>query len=88
MLGGREFGLRFLNHIKWAKAKFDFRFLLRTDDDYFLCLKRLLSELPVRPETSLVWGNFHCQGGITWVDESFARNHEEDVNLLSYVASV
>ena len=71
MLGGREFGLRFFNHIKWAKAKFDFRFLLRIDDDYFICLKRLLSELPVRPDKSLVWGHFHCTGGITWVDESF-----------------
>ena len=73
LLGGREFGLRFLNHIKWATAKFYFRYLLRIDDDYFLCLKRLLSELPLRPKESLVWGYFHCQrvGRITWIDEAF-----------------
>ena len=71
LLGGREFGLRFLNQIKWAMAKFEFRYLLRIDDDYFLCLKRLLSELPTRPKKNLVWGHFHCEVGISWLDEAF-----------------
>ncbi|CAH3164081.1 unnamed protein product, partial [Porites lobata] len=36
--GGRGwFGFRFLNQIKWAAAKFNFQYLLRIDDDYFLC---------------------------------------------------
>ena len=52
-------------------AKFDFRYLLRIDDDYFLCLKRLLLELPTRPKKNLIWGYFHCQAGITWIDEAF-----------------
>ena len=52
-------------------AKFDFRYLLRIDDDYFLCLKRLLSELPTRPKKNLIWGHFHCQRRITWMDEAF-----------------
>lgn len=69
--GGLVFGQRFLNQIKWAKAKFDFQYLLKIDDDYFLCLKRLLSELPMRPKNKLVWGNFHCNSGITWADEAF-----------------
>ncbi|XP_078354344.1 uncharacterized protein LOC144638940 [Oculina patagonica] len=69
--GGLVFGQRFLNQIKWAKAKFDFQYLLKIDDDYFLCLKRLLSELPLRPKNDLVWGHFHCQAGITWADEAF-----------------
>lgn len=69
--GGLVFGQRFLNQIKWAKAKFDFRYLLKIDDDYFLCLKRLLSELPMRPKNKLVWANFHCESGITWADEAF-----------------
>ncbi|XP_068751174.1 beta-1,3-galactosyltransferase 6-like [Montipora capricornis] len=68
---GWEFGLRFLSQIKWAYAKFDFQYLLRIDDDYFLCLKRLLAELPVRPKENLIWGHFHCEAGITWIDESF-----------------
>lgn len=69
--GGREFGLRFLNQIKWAMAKFDFQYILRIDDDYFLCLKTLLSEIQVRPKENLVWGNFHCEANVAWVDESF-----------------
>ena len=69
--GGQEFGLRFLKQIKWAMAKFNFQYILRIDDDYFLCLKALLSELQVRPKENLVWGNFHCEANIAWVDESF-----------------
>jgi len=68
---GWEFGLRFLSQIRWAFAKFDFQYFLRIDDDYFLCLKRLLAELPRRPKRNLVWGSFHCEAGITWIDESF-----------------
>ncbi|XP_068728372.1 beta-1,3-galactosyltransferase sqv-2-like isoform X2 [Montipora capricornis] len=68
---GWEFGLRFLYQINWAYAKFDFQYLLRLDDDYFLCLKRLLAELPMRPKENLIWGHFHCEAGITWIDESF-----------------
>ena len=69
--GGRgQFGFRFLNQIKWAAAKFNFQYLLRIDDDYFLCPKRLLFELPLRPKQNLVWGFFHCQAGITWLDEA------------------
>ena len=72
--GGREFGFRFLNQIKWAMATFHFRYLLRIDDDYFLCLKKLLAELPMRPNKNLVWGFFHCPrrgGKMTWIDEAF-----------------
>jgi len=84
LLGGREFGLRFLNHVKWAMAKFDFQYLLRIDDDYFLCLKRLLAELPTRPKENLVWGHFHCEVGITWIDESFMIfSHDIIHNFLS-----
>lgn len=68
---GVQFGQRFLNSIKWATAKFDFQYLLKLDDDYFICLKRLLSELPLRPKRNLVWGHFHCEMGITWADEAF-----------------
>ena len=75
--GGREFGFRFLNQIKWAAAKFNFQYLLRIDDDYFLCLKRRLSELPLRPKQNLVWGFFHCEAGITWLDEAFMIFSEE-----------
>jgi len=69
--GGLVFGQRFLHQIEWAKAKFDFQYLLKIVDDYFLCLKRLLSKFPMRPKNGLVWTNFHCQAGIAWADEAF-----------------
>ena len=70
--GGRgQFGFRFLNEIKWAAARFNFQYLLRIDDDYFLRSKRLLSELPLRPKQNLVGRFFHCEAGNTWLDEAF-----------------
>ena len=71
LLGGIEFGMRFLYHAKWAAANYDFQYFLRTDDDYFVCLKKLLNELPWRPKQNLCWGNFHCEVQMTWIDESW-----------------
>ena len=56
----RIFGIRFLYQIMWAKAKYEFKFMLHMDDDYFLCLEKLKSELYHRPKKSLVWGSYHC----------------------------
>ena len=68
----RIFGIRFLYQIMWAKAKFDFAYMLHMDDDYFLCLDKLKSELYHRPTKSLVWGSYHCASqGIIYVDEAW-----------------
>ena len=67
------FGERFLFHIMWAKAKFNFTYLLRIDDDYFVCIERLMNELPSRPRTRLSWGWYHCQfHDIVYMDESWS----------------
>ena len=71
LLGGVEFGIRFLYHAKWASANYDFQYFLRADDDYFVCLKKLLNELPLRPKDNLCWGNFHCGVNTSWIDESW-----------------
>lgn len=71
LLGGVEFGLRFLYHAKWASANYDFQHFLRVDDDYFVCIKKLLNELPLRPKENLIWGNFHCEANTSWIDESW-----------------
>ena len=68
----RIFGIRFLYQIMWAKAKFDFDYMLHMDDDYFLCLDKLKSELYHRPARSLVWGSYHCKSqDIIYVDEAW-----------------
>ena len=51
---------------------FEFDFFLRVDDDYFVCLDRLLKELPHRPKHGLYWGWLHCdQEGMIRIDEGF-----------------
>jgi len=68
----RIFGIRFLYQIMWAKAKFDFTYMLHMDDDYFLCLDKLKSELYHRPRKSLVWGSYHCSyQDLIYVDEAW-----------------
>ena len=50
------FGERFLYYMMWAKAKFNFQYFLRLDDDYFVCMDKLANELPSRPRKNLSWG--------------------------------
>lgn len=70
--GGREFGLRFLHQIRWATAQFNFKYFLRADDDYFICLSKLIHELEYRPKKNLLWAFFHCEGeGLVWPDEAW-----------------
>ena len=71
LTGGMEFGYRFLFHIQWARAKYDFNFFLRVDDDYFVCMDKLIHELPRRPEQNLCWGHFHCFPDAVWLDEAW-----------------
>lgn len=45
---GYNFGRRILWLLEWSSKHYHFHFFLRMDDDYFLCVKRLLFELPFR----------------------------------------
>ncbi|CAN0428880.1 unnamed protein product [Pylaiella littoralis] len=42
---GMNFALKLLWAMRWMSQQFTFHFFLRLDDDYFLCLRRLLDEL-------------------------------------------
>ena len=67
---------------KWAVQHYSFDFFLRIDDDHFLCLDRLLYELPHRPKQSLYWGFIHCRERIVRVDEGWlmlTRNLVDEV---------
>lgn len=44
---GMNFGLKVVWALRWMSDEFTFDFFLRLDDDYFLCLRRLLDELEV-----------------------------------------
>ena len=60
---GFNFGYRMYYSFIWVMENFDFRFFLRIDDDQYLCLDRLLYELPFRKEKNLYWGYQHCNKG-------------------------
>ena len=45
---GLNFGLRMLWLIDWTISNYNFEFLLRLDDDYLVCLERLVRELEAR----------------------------------------
>ena len=58
--GGINFARRYLWILNWAYVRYEFKYFLRIDDDYFVCMDRLLLELPHRPLTKLYWGHVHC----------------------------
>ena len=47
------------------------QYFLRVDDDYFICMDRLLYELPFRPDNGLYWGWTHCFNRIVRIDEGW-----------------
>ena len=55
----------------WFSETYHFDYFLRIDDDYFLCLDRLLFELPYRPKQGLYWGYIHCRDHVVRVDEGW-----------------
>ncbi len=61
---GINFALRLLALMEWATENVAFDYLLRIDDDNFLCLDRLIEELPFRPRKRLYWGYLHCEQGM------------------------
>ncbi|XP_057309014.1 uncharacterized protein LOC130647245 [Hydractinia symbiolongicarpus] len=67
---GLNFALRFYKALKYASQVFEFEYFLRLDDDQYLCLDRLMYELPSRPRESLFWGYAHCTP-IPRIDEAF-----------------
>ena len=59
--GGVNFARRYLWLAQWVSDRYDFQYLLRVDDDYFICFERLLMELRYhRPRQKLAWGWLHC----------------------------
>jgi hypothetical protein len=47
---GVNFGRRILWILEWSVKNYIFDFVLRLDDDVFVCLQRLMLELPHRRE--------------------------------------
>ena len=60
--GGLNFGRRILWMYEWATKRYNFQYVLRLDDDYFLCFDKLINELQHhRPKKLFTWGWVHCR---------------------------
>ena len=59
--GGVNFAVQYLWMLQWANETYDFQYFLRLDDDYFICFRKLMLELKVRPsQQNFQWGWLHC----------------------------
>ncbi|EDO26286.1 predicted protein, partial [Nematostella vectensis] len=80
-------GVRFTYRLLWmmflALEKYDFKFILKADDDYFVCLEHLNFDIRSRlQEKFLVWGWLHCERGSQWTDEGliiFGRDFVDEI---------
>ena len=69
--GGIQFGLRVLDLMQWGKANYDYKFILRIDDDIMLCLDHLLWDLPNFPLTNVHYGYLSCyRKDFTFIDDA------------------
>ncbi|XP_046863715.1 beta-1,3-galactosyltransferase 6-like isoform X3 [Xenia sp. Carnegie-2017] len=70
---GRNLGRRILWLFQWVNERYDFKYILKLDDDYFICFDKLMVELKYyRPRKFLVWGELHCRRrGQAVFDEAF-----------------
>lgn len=75
---GMNFGVKLLWAMRWMHDHYSFDFFLRLDDDYFLCLERLVDELnclrtPGKVETPFYAGYRACrkENNAYYIDESY-----------------
>ena len=67
--------------LQWYTDNYpSFQYFLRVDDDYFICMDRLLYELPFRPDNGLYWGYTHCTDNVIRVDEGWMILSRDIIN--------
>ncbi|CAM9930492.1 unnamed protein product, partial [Sphacelaria rigidula] len=74
---GMNFTRRLLWAMEWMSNHYVFEYFIKLDDDYFLCLQRLLAELELMSHTLrqnapyLYAGHAYCTPGKTRIDEAY-----------------
>lgn len=75
---GMNFALKLVWAMRWMSQQFSFDFFLRLDDDYFLCLQRLLDELEetvakANHTLTIYAGHLYCtkRASRTRIDEAY-----------------
>lgn len=67
---GKENGRRELFHIQYMLDRYKFKYYLRVDDDGFLCLRQLLEDIRLFPN-SILHGKYHCHDKKARMDENY-----------------
>ncbi|KAK3746544.1 hypothetical protein QZH41_005604 [Actinostola sp. cb2023] len=63
---------RYLHAMFFGYKHYDFKYYLKADDDYFICLNNLMNDLQYRhKEKLLYWGHFGCERKMIAMDEGF-----------------
>ncbi|KAJ7387820.1 hypothetical protein OS493_001166 [Desmophyllum pertusum] len=63
---------RYLHALFWGYKHYDFKFYMRVDDDYFVCLNNLYNDLQYRMKEKLFyWGFLGCDPKMVAIDEGF-----------------
>ncbi|CAN0354690.1 unnamed protein product [Ectocarpus sp. 6 AP-2014] len=70
-----NFGVRLLEAMRWMSHHYTFDFFLRLDDDYFLCLERMLNELSCllvsSTQQSPIYAGTRACGTVPYMDEAY-----------------
>ena len=70
--GGYWLTHRFLHALFWAFKHYNFKFFLRIDDDYFVCLNHLMDDLKYRQKERFWFHGFlRCDPRLVIMDEGF-----------------
>ena len=53
---GLNFATRFIKALTYTDWNYKFDYFIRVDDDYYICVNRLIQELKLRYQYNLFWG--------------------------------
>lgn len=84
---GMNFGVKLLEAMRWTFKHFQFDFFLRLDDDYFVCLRRLVDDLDGfgksnRSPKPFYSGSLACVLEGSYVDEAYILLSSEIVSRI------
>ena len=80
---GLRFGHRVLYAMQWAMNYYDFKYLIRADDDVLLCIEHLLHRMNSLPTSYFMSGYLHCQKeGIVYIDEGIVTFSQDVVRMF------
>ena len=80
---GMLFGHRILFAMQWSLHHYNFDYLMRIDDDVFLCIEHVLHRYRLIPRANFMSGVLHCaEEGMVYIDEGIVTFSQDIVRLF------